>query len=163
MSGSTPGALVPFFRPSLGTEEEEAVLGVLRSGWLTTGEEAMRFESEFAAYVGTRHACAVNSATAGLHLALEALGVGPGSVVLTTPFTFAATAEVARYLGADPVFVDIDRETLNMDPSALGSTLETLEKAGRRVSAILPVHIGGLPCDMDAIGPLSLKHGIPIV
>ena len=162
MTDSAP-SIVPFFRPSLGTEEEEAVIGVLRSGWLTTGEEAMRFESEFAAYVGARHACALCSATAGLHLALEALGVGPGSVVLTTPFTFAATAEVARYLGADPVFVDIDRATLNMDPSALASALERLGKSDRRVSAIIPVHVGGLPCDMDAIGPLSLKHGVPVV
>ncbi len=154
---------VPFARPSIAAEEEEAVLAVLRSGWLTTGEVTAHFEKEFAAAVGTRHALAVNSATAGLHLALEALGVGPGSVVLTTPYTFAATAEVARYLGADPVFVDIDRATLNIDPALLQSTLERLLKAGRKVSAMMPVHVAGLPCDMDAIGHLSLRYGVPIV
>ncbi len=155
--------LVPFARPSIGTEEEEAVLSVLRSGWLTTGEVTARFEAEFAAFVGARHALALNSATAGLHLALEALGVGPGSVVLTTPYTFAATAEVVRYLGADPVFVDIDRKTLNIDPSLLEAALERLQKAGRKVSAIIPVHVAGLPCDMEAITHVSLRHGVPIV
>ena len=107
--------------------------------------------------VGARHAMALNSATAGLHLALEAVGVGPGSAVLVSPYTFAASAEVARYLGADPVFVDIDRNTMNIDPAALGETLEKLGKAGRRVSAIMPVHVAGLPCDMDAIGHLSRR------
>jgi dTDP-4-amino-4,6-dideoxygalactose transaminase len=154
---------VPFSRPSLDHEEEEAVLGVLRSGWLTTGEVAAAFEAEFAEMVGTRHALALNSATAGLHLSLEAVGVGPGSVVLTTPYTFAATAEVARYLGADPVFVDIDRATLNIDPVRLGESLETLAAAGRHVSAIIPVHLAGLPCDMDAISSLSVRHGVPVV
>jgi dTDP-4-amino-4,6-dideoxygalactose transaminase len=135
----------------------------MRSGWLTTGEEASRFESEFAAFVGARHALALNSATAGLHLALEALGVGPGSAVLMSPYTFAATAEVARYLGADPVFVDIDPATLNVDPAALEAALEAMSRAGRRVSAMIPVHIAGLPCDMEAIGHLSVKYGVPVV
>ena len=154
---------VPFARPSIGPEEEEAVVAVLRSGWLTTGEVTARFEAEFAAVVGARHALAISSATAGLHLALEALGVGPGSVVLTTPYTFAATAEVARYLGADPVFVDIDRASLNIDPVLLETALEQLSRAGRKVSAMIPVHVAGLPCDMDAIGHLSLRYGVPIV
>jgi dTDP-4-amino-4,6-dideoxygalactose transaminase len=154
---------VSFARPSLGSEEEEAVLAVLRTGWLTTGEETARFEAEFAAAVGTRYALALNSATAGLHLALEALGVGPGSVVLTTPYTFAATAEVVRYLGADPVFVDIDRKTLNIDPAQLEATLDRMRGAGRQVSAMIPVHVAGLPCDMDAITHLSLRYGVPIV
>ncbi|MGA2976276.1 MAG: DegT/DnrJ/EryC1/StrS aminotransferase family protein [Spirochaetia bacterium] len=154
---------VPFARPSLGSEEEEAVLAVMRSGWLTTGEVTARFEAEFAKVVGARHALALNSATAGLHLALEALGVGPGSVVLTTPYTFAATAEVVRYLGADPQFVDIDPTTMNMNPAGLEAALDRLRQAGRRVSAIIPVHVAGLPCDMDAIHHLSLKHGVPIV
>jgi dTDP-4-amino-4,6-dideoxygalactose transaminase len=135
----------------------------MRSGWLTTGEVAARFEKELAAMVGARHAIALNSATAGLHLALEAVGVGPGSAVLVSPYTFAASAEVARYLGADPVFVDIDRNTMNIDPAALGETLERLGKAGRRVSAIMPVHVAGLPCDMDAIGHLSRRYGVPVV
>ncbi len=119
MSDAPSASPVAFSRPSLGTEEEEAVLAVLRSGWLTTGEVTAMFEKEFAQAVGTRHALALNSGTAGLHLSLEALGVGPGSVVLTTPYTFTATAEVVRYLGADPVFVDIDRATLNIDVAQL--------------------------------------------
>jgi dTDP-4-amino-4,6-dideoxygalactose transaminase len=159
----SPLPFVPFARPSLDEQEEQAVLSVLRSGWLTTGEVTAAFESEFAAKVGTRHALALNSATAGLHLALEAVGVGPGSVVLTTPYTFAATAEVVRYLGADPVFVDIDRGTLNIDVQKLEEALETLAASGRRVSAIIPVHVAGLPCDLEAIEHLSLKHGVPVV
>jgi dTDP-4-amino-4,6-dideoxygalactose transaminase len=154
---------VPFSRPALGREEEEAVLAVLRSGWLTTGEVTARFEEEFARYVGARHALALNSATAGLHLSLEAVGVGPASVVLTTPYTFAATAEVVRYLGADPVFVDIDRASLNIDVSRLEESLEKLAAAGRRVSAIIPVHVAGLPCAMEAIRSLSLRYHVPVV
>jgi dTDP-4-amino-4,6-dideoxygalactose transaminase len=163
VSTPDPSRFVPFARPSLGKEEEDAVIAVMRSGWLTTGEVAARFESEFAAMVGSRYAVALNSATAGLHLSLEALGVGPGSAVLTTPYTFAASAEVARYLGADPVFVDIDKATMNIDPAGIEAALENLGKAGRRVSAMIPVHVGGLPCDMEAICHLSRKHGVPIV
>jgi len=163
VSDISPIPPVPFSRPSLDHEEEEAVLAVLRSGWLTTGEVATAFEKEFAQAVGTRHALALNSATAGLHLSLEALGVRPGSVVLTTPYTFTATAEVVRYLGADPVFVDIDRATLNIDVPQLAAALETLSAAGRQVSAIVPVHVAGLPCDMEAIRHLSVKLGIPVI
>jgi len=163
VSENPSAPFIPFSRPSLGKEEEEAVLAVLRSGWLTTGDVAARFESEFAARVGARHAVALNSATAGLHLALEALAVTPGSVVLTTAFTFAATAEVVRYLGADPVFVDIDPATLNIDVALLEEALDRLAKSGRRVSAIIPVHLAGLPCDMEAIGALSVKYGVPVV
>ncbi len=163
MSDTPSRSFVPFSRPCLGAEEEEAVLSVMRSGWLTTGEVTARFEEEFASTVGARHALALNSATAGLHLALEALGVGPGSLVVTTPYTFAATAEVVRYLGADPYFVDIDRATLNIDPMALEAALERLASEGRRVSAIVPVHVAGLPCDMEAIHHLSLRHGVPVV
>jgi dTDP-4-amino-4,6-dideoxygalactose transaminase len=163
MSDSSEIPPVPFSRPCIGREEEEAVLEVMRSGWLTTGAVTAKFEEEFARAVGSKHALALNSATAGLHLALEALGVGPGSVVLTTPYTFASTAEVVRYLGADPVFVDIEEESLNIDPSKLEKALERMGKAGRRVAAILPVHVAGRPCDMEAIGHLSLRHGVPVV
>jgi dTDP-4-amino-4,6-dideoxygalactose transaminase len=163
VSDTSPIPPVPFSRPSLDHEEEEAVLAVLRSGWLTTGEVATAFEKEFAQAVGTRHALALNSGTAGLHLSLEALGVRPGSVVLTTPYTFTATAEVVRYVGADPVFVDIDRATLNIDVPQLAAALETLSAAGRQVSAIVPVHVAGLPCDMEAIRHLSVKLGIPVI
>jgi dTDP-4-amino-4,6-dideoxygalactose transaminase len=154
---------IPFARPSLGREEEEAVLAVMRTGWLTTGEAAVRFEEEFAQFAGSRHALALCSATAGLHLCLEALGVGPGTAVITTPYTFAATAEVIRYMGADPLFVDIDRETLNIDPAAMRRALEERRRAGGRVSAMIPVHVAGLPCDMEAIGELSREFGVPVV
>ena len=163
MNDEGKAPFLPFFRPSLGREEEEAVLSVMRSGWLTTGEVTARFESEFARAVGARHALALNSATAGLHLALEALGVGPRSVVITSPYTFAATAEVVRYLGADPLFVDIERETLNMDPGALERGLDECRRSGRSVSAVMPVHVAGLVCDMAAIRALCAHSAVPIV
>ena len=156
-------SFIPFFRPSLGIEEEEAVVSVLRSGWLTTGEVTARFEDEFRAVTGARHALAVNSATAGLHLALEALGVGPGDAVITTPYTFAATAEVIRYLGADPYFVDIEPGSMNIDPNGVETAVRECAAAGRKVSAILPVHVAGLACAMDAIRDISRRHAIPVV
>jgi dTDP-4-amino-4,6-dideoxygalactose transaminase len=157
---SPPTDFIPFARPSLGVEEEQAVLGVIRSGWLTTGPQADAFEREFAEFCDVRHALAVNSATAGLHLALEALGICSGHLVATTPYTFTATAEIIRYLGADPVFVDIDPRTCNMDPRELDAVLQ---QHGERVRTVLPVHLGGLPCDMDAIGTLARAGGIPVV
>lgn len=107
---------IPFGRPSIGAEEEAAVLEVLRSGWLTTGKVAKAFEEEFASFVGSRHALAVNSATAGLHLALDAVGVGPGDLVATTPYTFTSTAAVARYLGAEIHFCDISGDDTTSTP-----------------------------------------------
>ena len=163
MNGGRASGFVPFFRPSLGREEEEAVLSVLRSGWLTTGDVTARFEEDFARYTGARHALAVSSATAGLHLALEALGVAPGSVVITTPYTFAATAEVIRYLGADPLFVDVSEETMNIDPDAVEAALAECGRSGRVVSALLPVHVAGLPCDMDSLGSMARRYGVPVV
>jgi dTDP-4-amino-4,6-dideoxygalactose transaminase len=159
----SPSPFIPFARPVLGPEEEAAVISVLRSGWLTTGEVTARFEHEFAQAVGSRHALALSSATAGLHLALEALGVGPGSVVLTTPFTFAATAEVVRYLGADPVFVDIDRATLNIDARAVEAALGRMSGAERPVAGLIPVHVAGMPCDMNALGEVAGRFRVPVV
>ncbi len=156
MSPSTD--FIPFARPTLGAEEEQAAVEVIRSGWLTTGPQAAAFEREFAEYVGARHALAVCSATAGLHLALESLGVGPGDTVATTPYTFTATAEVIRYLGADVLFVDIDPRTYNMDPRRLQ---EAAGRPGVRLKAIVPVHVGGLPCAMDALA--AAAPGVPIV
>jgi dTDP-4-amino-4,6-dideoxygalactose transaminase len=166
MKAETTGSatpFVPFFRPSLGVEEEEAVISVLRSGWLTTGEVTARFEAEFAATAGVPHALAVNSATAGLHLALEALGIGPGDVVITTPYTFAATAEVVRYLGADPFFVDIQPRSMNIDPQGVEDALRHCTAERRKVGAILPVHVGGLPCDMEALTDIAGRSGVPLV
>lgn len=150
---------IPFARPSIGPEEEEAVLRIMRSGWLTTGSEALAFEKEFAEYVGVPFALAVNSATSGLHLALEAAGIGNGDVVITSPYTFTSTAAVVRHLGAEVVFCDTAQDSYNMDPERLQQVL-----AGtRNCRAILPVHIGGLPCDMEAIMTLGKSYGCTIV
>ncbi|OHE76098.1 MAG: UDP-4-amino-4,6-dideoxy-N-acetyl-beta-L-altrosamine transaminase [Treponema sp. RIFOXYC1_FULL_61_9] len=169
---------IPFAYPFMGSEEEEAAIRVLRSGWLTTGREALEFEKEFAAALdpsgesGLR-ALAVNSATSGLHLALEACGVGPGDVVLTSPYTFTSTAEVIRYLGADVAFVDVGPGSYLIDPDALDRTAARLAEGlsayadGRgptgRPVAVMPVHFAGLPCDMDAIARVAARHGLRVV
>jgi len=153
---------LPFALPSIGEEEIAEVVDSLRSGWVTTGPKTARFEREFAAYVGAKHALAINSATAGLHLALEAIGIGPGDLVATTPYTFTATAEVIRYLGADPLFVDIDPATFNIDVGQLATTLADPQYAGR-IKAIIPVHFAGLACDMVRIGQLAAQHGVPVI
>ncbi|MES0872503.1 DegT/DnrJ/EryC1/StrS family aminotransferase [Sinimarinibacterium thermocellulolyticum] len=149
---------IPFAAPSIGEEEVAAATAVMRSGWLTTGPKAREFEAAFAAYLGGGEAIAVNSATAGLHLGLESLGVGPGDAVVTTVYTFTATAEVIRYLGADPVFVDIDPDTLNISVQGLRDALSR-----RRVKAIIPVHFGGQACEMDEIVELARSHGAAIM
>lgn len=150
---------LPFAAPTIGEEEIAEVVDTLRSGWLTSGPKVKRFEEEFAAKVGAAHAIAVNSCTAALHLALEAVGVGEGDEVLTTPMTFAATGEVIRYLGATPLLVDIDPVTMNIDADALA---EATRKAWR-AKAVIPVHIGGLMCDMDAITQIARAHGMAVI
>jgi dTDP-4-amino-4,6-dideoxygalactose transaminase len=151
---------LPFALPDIGEEEIAAVVECLRSGWITTGPRARAFEAEFAAFIGGGvGAVSVNSATAGLHLALEALGIGPGDRVLTTPYTFTATAEVVRYLGADCVFADIDPQTGNLDPAAAAAVLER----DPAIRALIPVHFAGQACDLDALGALATRHGIPMV
>ena len=162
-SSGRPLPPIPFARPSIGPEEEAGVLAVLRSGWLTTGAVTARFEEAFGRAVGMPHALALNSATAGLHLALEALGTAPGTLVLTSPYTFTATAEVARYLGADPRFVDVEDRTANLDPARLEDALAAAAREGRRVAAVVPVHVGGRACDMEAITAASARHGVPVV
>lgn len=155
---------IPFARPSIGEEEEKAVHSVLRSGWLTTAGEAKQFEEEFARYIGTSHALAVNSATAGLHLSLEALDVGPSDTVITTPYTFTATAEVARYLGARIEFADIEEESLTIDPKEVERLLESAERTSDTPNqVILPVHLGGHPCRMADLSELSRRYGAPMV
>lgn len=149
---------LPFALPDIGEDEYNEVLDSLRSGWLTTGPKTKRFEAEFAAFIGDGvEAIAVNSATAGLHLALEAIGVGPGDEVITTPYTFTATAEVVRYLGADPVLVDIDPDTFNIDPALLEKAITSKSKA------IIPVHFAGLSCAMDSILAIAHKYGLKVV
>ena len=161
MSLNTDGH-IPFALPSLDREEEDAVISVLRSHWLTTGEVTKRFEAEFASRLGVGRALAVNSATAGLHLALEAAGVREGDYVVTTPFTFTASAEVIRYLGAHPLFVDIERESLNISPEAIEAVFRK-RRAEDRITAILPVHYGGLVCNMDHISQIAEKEEVFVV
>lgn len=158
---------LPFALPEIGEEEIAEVVDTLRSGWVTTGPKAKRFEEDFAAFLGSfsgagvegapLHCMAVNSATAGLHLALEALGIGPGDEVITTTHTFTATAEVVRYLGADVVLVDIDPATLCIDPALVEAAITT------RTKAIMPVHFGGLAADMRALLAIAERHGLKVV
>jgi dTDP-4-amino-4,6-dideoxygalactose transaminase len=162
----TSPQFLPFALPEIGEEEIAEVVDTLRSGWVTTGPKARQFEQAFVQYLtggqsgadhGNLQAIAVNSATAGLHLALEALGIGPGDEVITTTHTFTATAEVARYLGADVKLVDIDPATLNIDPAAIEAVITP------RTKCLMPVHYAGLSVDMDAIHAIAHKHGLKVV
>ena len=160
---------VPFFRPSITEAEIEEVVSCLRSGWLTTGPRTKRFESEFSRQVGGKHAVAVNSCTAALHLAVEALGLGPGQAVLVPTMTFASTAEVVRYQNAVPLLVDCDPVTLNMDLENAARKIEQL-RAGNtpldpslRVVGIIPVHVGGLMMDMDQVQAFAAERGLWVV
>lgn len=149
---------LPFALPEIGDEEIAEVVSSLRSGWLTTGPKTKEFESDFADYLGGGlEAIAVNSATAGLHLGLEAMGIGPGDEVITVTHTFTATAEVIRYLGADPVFVDVDAATLciNVDAVALAIT--------HRTKAIIPVHFAGRSADMKSLLALAKQNGLKVM
>ncbi len=158
---STPPSqpFLPFALPEIGEEEIAEVVDALRSGWVTTGPKARRFEQDFSWFLGDEriHSIAVNSATAGLHLALEALGIGPGDEVITTTHTFTATAEVVRYLGADVVLIDIDPATLNIDPAGIEAAITPKTKA------IIPVHYAGLAVDMQAVLAIARKHGLKVV
>lgn len=165
------GLQVPFFRPSIGEAEIEEVVGCLRSGWLTTGPTTRRFETDFAAAVGAKHAVAVNSATAALHLAVEALGLSDADGVLVPTMTFAATAEIVRYRGALPILVDCDPLTFNMDLADAERKLE-LARLGRlpggnnkpvRAVGMIPVHVSGLMMDVDAVQAFANKHGLWVV
>jgi dTDP-4-amino-4,6-dideoxygalactose transaminase len=147
---------VPFHRPSIGDEEIDEVVSTLRSGWLTTGPRTAQFEQEFRAYVGAPYAQAVNSCTAGLHLALAALGLGPGQEVITTPLTFCATVNVILHVGATPVLADV-RPDGNIDPASVA------ERITERTRAILPVHMAGLPCEMDSLWQLARRHGLRVI
>jgi dTDP-4-amino-4,6-dideoxygalactose transaminase len=155
---------VPFALPSIGEREIEAVVETLRSGWLTTGPKTRAFEEAFAQAVGARHALAVNSGTGALHLALEGLGVQQDDQVLVPTWTFTATAEVVRYLGAHPIFVDADPATLNIDVTQLEQRIVELKREnGDKVKAVMPVHVGGQACEMDKIVGLAAHHRLAIV
>lgn len=149
---------LPFALPDIGEEEISLVTETLRSGWVTTGPKTKEFEQEFAKYIGGNiEAISVNSATAGLHLALEACGVTYDDEVIVPTLTFTATAEVVRYLGAHPIFVDCDPKTLNIDVAQIES------KITPKTKAIIPVHFAGLPCDMDKILAIAKKHGLRVI
>lgn len=148
---------LPFHRPSIGDEEIQEVIATLKSGWITTGPRTKLFEERFRDYIGCQHAIAVNSCTAGLHLALLAAGIGPGDEVITTPYTFAATGEVIIQTGARPVFVDIEADSLNIDPVAIERAITAKTKA------IIPVHIAGLPCRMTEIMALAEQHRLVVI
>ena len=152
---------VAFHRPAMGPEEEREVVDTLRSGWITTGPKAKRFEKEFAEYVGARHALAVAHCTGALHLSLWALGLGPGDEVITSPFTFTATAEVMGYLGVKPVFVDVDPGTFNLSPARVEEALESGRHSN--VRALLPVHFAGHPCDMDRLLSIARQYNLKMV
>ena len=164
---------LPFALPYLDSAEIEEVVASLKSGWITTGPKCRQFEDKFAAYIGVKHAVAVNSATAGLHLALDAVGLKAGEVALTVPITFAATAEVIRYFDADIDLIDVLNSDATMDPALLKQYLSDrcelkdgvcYRKAdGKRVRAVLPVHFAGLVCDMDPINELAAKYNLAVI
>jgi dTDP-4-amino-4,6-dideoxygalactose transaminase len=163
---------VPFFRPSITDAEIDEVVACLRSGWLTTGPRTKRFEADFARAVGAKHAIALNSCTAALHVALEAIGLRRGDLVLVPTMTFAATAEVVRYFDAVPVLVDCEAKTMCIDVAAARATLEAI-RAGRpvaglkppfgEVKAIIPVHYGGQMADVDGVRALAAQHGLHVI
>jgi dTDP-4-amino-4,6-dideoxygalactose transaminase len=149
-------SFIPFHRPSIGDEEIHEVEDALRSGWLTTGPRTAQFEKDFAAYVQAPHAIAVNSCTAGLHIALAALGIGRGDEVITTPLTFCSTLHTILHVGARPILADIGPDG-NIDPHEIAAAITP------RTRAILPVHFAGLPCDMEAIWSLAREHGLFVI
>jgi len=148
---------LPLSVPFIGEEEKAEMLAVLDSGWLSTGPGTKQFEEDLAGYLGAKHAAALSSCTAGLHLALLALNVGPGDEVITSPFTFVSTANVILHAGARPVFADIRRDTYNISPA------EVEAKITGKTKAVIPVHYAGQPCDMDEIAALAERHSLGVI
>src|ERR1700728_3608262 len=152
-----PTKRLPYGRQLVEPDDIEAVVKVLRSDWLTTGPSVDAFENAIAQYVGAQHGVAVSSGTAALHAAMYALGLGPGDEVIVPPMTFAATANAAVFMGATPVFADVDAGTLLIDPNAVSRKITT------RTKAIMAVDYAGQPCDYEALRPIAEKHGIPLL
>lgn len=148
---------LPFAKPDIGEAEIEAVSEVVASGWLTTGKKTHEFETRFAEYVGAKHAIAVNSATAAMHLALEAIGLQRGDEVITTTMTFAATAEVVRYFDAKPVLVDMEAATFNIDPTKIEAAIT------EHTRAIMPVHVGGQAADLATVQAIADRHNLHVI
>jgi dTDP-4-amino-4,6-dideoxygalactose transaminase len=148
---------IPFHQPAIGDDEVRAVVETLKSGWLTTGHKVKTFEEDFVRYVGSKYAVAVNSGTAALHLALDAIGIIEGDEVIVPTMTFTATAEVVLYFKAKPVLVDCQPDTLNLDPAQIEAAITP------KTRAIIPVHIAGRPCDMDGILQIAKKHDLKII
>jgi dTDP-4-amino-4,6-dideoxygalactose transaminase len=147
---------IPFHCPSLGSEEQEEVLQVLASGWLTSGPKAAQFEEEFRVFANARRAVAVSSGTAGLHVAMEGLGIGPGDEVITTPLTFCATVQSIVHAGAKPVLADVGSDG-NLNPDSVAALV------GPRTRAIVPVHLGGLPCDLAKLWSIARAHDLLVI
>lgn len=148
---------LPFAAPSIGEDEIAELIGVLSSDWISTGPLTKKFEQEFGEYIGAKHAAAVNSCTAGLHLSLLAAGIGPGDEVVTSTFTFCSTANVIVHAGARPVLVDIDRDTRNLDPRRVKEAITD------KTRAIIPVHYGGHPCDMESLLQIAKENDLLVV
>src|SRR5579872_2562298 len=157
MSQKSDVMTVPFHKAAVGEEEAQAVTEVIRSGWLTMGQKTFEFERQFAAYVGAPHAVAVSTGTAALHLALEAVGIKPGDEVLLPTTTFTATAEVVCHLGATPVLVDIEEGSMNLDPT------DAKRRITSHTKAIIPVHLAGVPCEMQQIQDLASEYGLRVI
>src|SRR5688572_17474905 len=156
-TSATRRAFLPFAPPTVGNEEIAEVVDTLRSPWITTGPKTKKFEEEFAAFVGAPAAAAVNSCTAALHTALAVLGAGPGDEVITTPMTFTATVNVIEHVGARPVLVDIEPDTLNIDPQKVAAAITP------RTRALLPVHYAGHPAERDQLEALALEHSLTLI
>ncbi len=148
---------IPVAKPLMGAEEEQEVIDTLRSGFIGTGPKTAKFEKEFASYIGRKRALGIDSCTNSMHMTFVALGIGPGDEVITTPMTFVATANSIVYTGATPVFVDVQPDTMNIDPIQIEKAITP------RTKAILPVHLYGHPCDMDEILGIAKRHGLKVV
>ncbi len=148
---------IPFHRPLIDDDDVASVVEALRSGWVTTGPRTREFETEFSNLVGSRHAVAVNSCTAAMHMAVASLGLDAGDEVVTSPYTFVATSEIIMYTGAKPVFVDVREDDANIDPDAIAAAITP------RTRGIMPIHVAGFPAKMDRIADIAQKHALWVV
>ena len=157
-------SFLPFSPPLISDEEINEVVDTLREGWITTGPKVKRFEGEFASFIGSPAALALSSGTGALHVALATLGIGPGDAVITTPMTFCSSVHVIEQVGARPILVDIEPDTLNIDPNKIENALKSaIRNPQSAIKAVLPVHLYGHPCDMDAIMELAKRYELRVI